>query len=62
MKKYNNFIESLYLMYLGANDLYGWAMSQKLPVGGFKWVQDLSKFNESFIKKYDKNSDKGFFS
>ena len=36
-------------------------MSQKLSVGGFKWVKDLSKLNESFIKNYDKNSDKGYF-
>ena len=25
--------------YWNANNLYGWAMSQKLPVGGFKWVR-----------------------
>ena len=35
-------------------------MSQKLPVVGFKWVEDLSKFNESFIKNRDENSDKGY--
>ena len=28
-----------YLQYLGANDLYGWAMSQPLPTGGFHWVE-----------------------
>ena len=43
-------IESLYLMYLDGNNLYEWAMSQKRPVNGFKWVKNLSKFNESFIK------------
>ena len=37
-------------MYLDAKDLYGWAMSQKLPVNSFKWVNDLSRFNEDFIK------------
>ena len=37
-------------MYLDANNLYGWAMSQKLPVDGFKRVKDLSKFNESLSK------------
>ena len=42
-------------------NLYGWAMSQKLPVNGFKWVENLSKFNEDFIKNYDENSDKGYF-
>ena len=35
-------------------------MSQKLPIDSFKWVKDLSKFNESFIKNFDKNSDKGY--
>ena len=41
MKKYDKNIESSYLMYLDANDLYGWVMSQKLPVHGFKWQDDL---------------------
>ena len=36
-------------------------MSQKLPVKGFEWVKNLSKFNEVFINKYDENSDKGYF-
>ena len=48
-------------MYLDANNLYGWAMSQKLPANGFKRVENLSKFCEIFIKSYDENSDKGFF-
>ena len=37
-------------------------MSQKLPVNDFKWVkQELSKFNEDFIKNYDENSNIGYF-
>ena len=35
-------------------------MSQKLPVNGFKWIEDTSEINEKFIKKYDENNDKGY--
>ena len=38
-------------MYLDANNLYGQAMSRKLPVDGFKWINKLSEFNEDFLKK-----------
>ena len=48
-------------MYLDANNLYGWAMSQKLPVNGFKWVEKLSSFNEKFIRNYNENSNIGYF-
>ena len=30
--------DTTYLQYLDANNLYGWAMSQPFPTGGFKWV------------------------
>ena len=63
MKNYDKNIESSYIEYLAANNLYGWAMSQKLPVKGFKWVKQkqLSKFNEDFIKKYDEDCIRGYF-
>ena len=48
-------------MYLDANNLYGWAMPQKLLVNGFKWIEGSSEFNKSFIKTYDENSDRGNF-
>ena len=48
-------------MYLDANNFYGWTMSQKLPVDGFKFVKKLLKFNECFIKDYDENSNKRYF-
>ena len=35
-------------------------MSQKLPVDGFKWVKNVSKIDEDFIKNYDEDSDKGY--
>ena len=35
-------------------------MSQKLPVSGFKWEKDMSKFTKEFIKNYDGDSNKGY--
>ena len=40
MKNYNAENESSYIMYLDANNLYGWAMSQPLPYKDLKWVED----------------------
>ena len=60
MKNYDENKESLYIQYLDASNLYGWAMSQKLPVNGFKWMEDISEINEEFIKNYDENNDKGY--
>ena len=37
MKNYDKNKESSYIQYLDANNLYGWAMSQKLLVDGFTW-------------------------
>ena len=51
MKNYDKSIDSSYLMYLDASNLCGWAMSKKLPVHGFKWENDLSRFNENLKKK-----------
>ena len=41
MKSYDKNKESSYLMYLDKNNLYGWEMSQKLPVNCFKWKKIL---------------------
>lgn len=35
---YNTESESTFIVYLDSNNLYGWAMSQKLPISGFKWI------------------------
>ena len=59
-KNYDKNKGSSYIQYLDANNLYAWAMSQKLPVNGFKWVKNTSKLDEKFIKNYDEDSDKGY--
>ena len=43
-------MESLYLMDVDANNLHGWAMSEKLPINGFKWRINVSNFDGDFIK------------
>ena len=59
MENYNRNEESSYIQYLDANNLYGWAMSQKLPVNGFKWI-DSNEIDEEFIKNYNGNNKKGY--
>ena len=63
MRNYDKNNESSYIAYLDANTLYGWVMSQILPVNGLKWVEKsrLSEFNEDFIKLYDEDSNTGYF-
>ena len=60
MKNYNKDEESSYIQYLDANNLYGWAMSKKLPVNGFRWLDsnEINEINEEFIKNYNKNNNK----
>ena len=58
MKDYDPSAELSYLMYW-VNNPYGWVMSQKLPVGGFRWRNDKFNFYEDFIQSYGENSDKG---
>ena len=53
MKDYDPDKESSYLMYLDANNLYGWAMCQKLPIGNFKWKNNFK------MSDYADSSDKG---
>ena len=53
MKNYDKNKESSFLIYDDANNLYGWSMCKKLPVGDFKCVDD-------FIKNFDEESDIGY--
>ena len=58
MKTYNEKLPSKYIMYLDANNLYGWAMSQYLPTGNFKWLSQ-KQIEKSNLGKYTENSKKG---
>ena len=60
MKNYDKNRKSSYLMYLDGNNLYGWEMSQKFLLNGFKWKKKIHRFNNEIIKNYDEDSDKGY--
>ena len=60
MKYYDKNKELSYLQYWDVNNLYGWPMSQELPVNTFEWIKDTSQFNEDFIKNYNEESDEGY--
>ena len=49
MQSYDVNKPNKFIMYLDANNSYGWAMSQYLPYGGFKWL------NQKEIEKLDVN-------
>jgi len=69
MGDYNPQKESSYLMYLDANNLYDWAMSQPLPYRDFKWLGGSTPHgppgvihpSELDFNKYDENSKKESF-
>ena len=60
MKNYDKNKES-FLIYVDANNLYGWTITKKLQVDGSKWVDDLMMFTEGFMKGYDEESDIDYF-
>ena len=51
LDKYDEEKESVYIKYLDANNLYGWAMCQDLPVNGFKWMNEEELNNWSELSK-----------
>ena len=58
IKGYDKNAPSKYIMYLNANNLYGWAMSQYLPTGGLKWMTD-KEISRLDLGKYKADSEKG---
>ena len=58
MNKYDEKAPSKYIKYLDANNLYGWAMSQYLPTGNFKWMSD-KEIKQTDLRKYKADGQKG---
>ena len=58
MKQYDENASSKYIMYLDANNLYGWTMSQYLPTGGFRWMTKI-QIEKIGLSKYTNQSEKG---
>ena len=56
VKEYNKKAPSKNIMYLDANNLYGWAMSQHLMTGGFKWLTDKEIDKVDMAKYKDESS------
>ena len=55
MKDYNQNKPSSYIQYRDANSLYGWAVTQKLPTHGFKWVDNGKNEVINLLEKRDTN-------
>ena len=56
MKDYDRKKKSSCIQYSDANNLYGKAMTEKFSARGFRWMDDISKIDEDFVKDYDKNN------
>ena len=59
MWRYDSNEKSKFIMYLDANNLYGWAMSQYLPCSGFKWLSE-KEINRFCLNSISKNSFIGY--
>ena len=59
MKDYESDKEDEFIIYVGANNLYGWAMTQYLPYGEFKWLskKEIDEFDLNLVKE---NSSVGY--
>ena len=59
MKKIKN--RHIFSIGMYVYNLYGWAMSQNLPLNNFEWIKNTSQFNKDFIKHYNEEIDERYF-
>ena len=52
--------ESSYINYCDVNNLYGRAISQRLPTFNFQWIEDILQYNEVSINNYDEKNEVGY--
>ena len=50
-----------YVQYWDVNNIYRWAVSQKLPLNNFEKIKDTSQFNEDFTKNYNEKRGQRYF-
>ena len=58
MNAYDTGKPSTFITYLDMNNLYGWAMSEDLPYGEFKWIENIDGFD---VMSIDERCDTGYF-
>ena len=51
MKDYGPKKPSKFVTYLNMNNLYGWAMSNYLPYGGFRWLKNVDMFDVNSVSE-----------
>ena len=61
LRSYDKNKPSTYIIYLDANNLYGWAMSQPLPFGDYKYEKNVDIFTKNYIMNLKDDSDRGYF-
>ena len=61
MKDFDKSKELSFLNQWDVNNLFGWAVSVKLPVNNFEWIEETSQFKEDFIKNYTEEIYEGYF-
>ena len=61
LSSFNKETERSHLLLVDANNLYGWAMSEKQPIRGFRFMKDIKHITSEWIRSYDDSSDVGYF-